>query len=284
MFMEEVVYSADSQLRSPGRFAADTWSDLRVSPGLGWRLFVHRLRANYRQSWLGYFWLLAPPLATTATWVYLNTSRILDVGPTETPYPVYVLSGTMLWQVFADAVHSPLQQLSSARAILTRSRVPHEALLLAGLIEVLFNFLVRLLLLLPVLLWFGPQLSSTPGALLLAPFGVAALLLLGFAAGLLLTPVGLLYQDVPRGLALAVGFWFFLTPVIYPPPAAGRGALLAKLNPVAPLLGATRGWLTSGDGPATREFLLVVALTVPTLLAAWLLQRLARPHIIARLG
>jgi lipopolysaccharide transport system permease protein len=282
--MEEVVYSAESQLRSPARFAADTWSDLRVSPRLAWRLFLHALRANYRRSWLGYFWLLAPPLATTATWVYLNSVRILDVGPTETPYTVYVLTGTTLWQVFADTVNSPLLQLSNARAILTRSRVPHEALLLAGLIEVLFNFAVRLLVLLPVLAWFAPRLSLTPSALVLAPFGVAALLLLGFALGLLLTPVGLLYQDVPRGLALAVGFWFFLTPVIYPRPAAGRAALLMNLNPVAPLLEATRGWLTTGRTAAAREFLFVAALTLPALMAAWLLQRLARPHIIARLG
>ena len=282
--MEEVVYSAESQLRSPARFVADTWADLRVSPGLAWRLFLHTLRANYRRSWLGYFWLLAPPLATTVIWASLNSARVLKVGPTETPYTVYVLTGTMLGQVFADALSSPLQQLSNARAILTRSRVPHEALLLAGLIEVLFNFTVRLLVLLPVLLWFSSELSLTPAALALAPFGVAALLLLGFALGLLLTPFGLLYQDVPRGLALAVGFWFFLTPVIYPWPSSGRAALLAKLNPVAPLLEATRGWLTTGRTEAARDFVFVVALTLPVLLAAWLLQRLARPHIIARLG
>lgn len=185
--MEEVVYSAESQLRSPARFVADTWADLRVSPGLAWRLFLHSLRANYRRSWLGYFWLLAPPLATTFIWVSLNSARVLNVGPTETPYTVYVLTGTMLWQVFADAINSPLQQLSNARTILTKSRVPHEALLLAGLIEVLFNFAVRLPVLLPVLLWFKSELSMSPAALALAPFGVAALLLLGFALGLMLT-------------------------------------------------------------------------------------------------
>jgi hypothetical protein len=32
--MQEVVYSAESQLRSPARFAADTRADPRVSPAL----------------------------------------------------------------------------------------------------------------------------------------------------------------------------------------------------------------------------------------------------------
>src|SRR5688572_18986408 len=111
---DEVVYSADSQLRSPGRLVSDLWTDLRVSPSVAWRLFLHSLRANYRQSRLGYVWLLLPPLATTATWVYLSSIRVLDVGPTETPYTVYVLTGTILWQVFAEALQSPLQQLTAA--------------------------------------------------------------------------------------------------------------------------------------------------------------------------
>ncbi len=274
--MEEVVYSADSQLRSPGAFAAAVRSDLRVAPPVAWHLFVRRLQAGYRQSWLGYLWLLLPPLATSGAWVYLNSARILDVGRTDLPYPVYVLTGTLLWQVFADALNAPLQQLSAARAILTRSRIPHEAVLLAGMLEVGFNFLVRLTVLVPVLLWSGVRWSPS---LLLAPLGVAALLLLGFSMGLLLTPVGLLYQDVSRGLSLALGIWFFFTPVIYPPAAFGPAAL----NPVSPLLVATRGWLTGAAAPAGPGFAAVAAASVAGLAVGWGCYRLARPHLVSRL-
>ncbi|MCA1632269.1 MAG: ABC transporter permease [Acidobacteria bacterium] len=278
--MEEVVYSADSQLRSPGRFVSGVWTDLRVSPPVAWRLFLHSLRAGYRQSWLGYFWLLLPPLATTLTWVFLHSAKILDVGQTDTPYPIYVLTGALLWQVFAEALHSPLQRLSSARNILTKSRIPHEALLLAGLFEVLFNFIVRLVVLLPVLIWFR---SSWSLSLLLAPFGVMSLLLLGFAIGLLLTPVGLLYQDVSRGLSLIVGFWFFLTPVIYPPPAQWPASLLGTLNPVTSLLVTTRQWLALGTVAPARGFAPVIIASLLCFAVGWLGYRLARPHLIARL-
>ena len=278
--MEEVVYTADSQLRAPGRFAAELRADLRVAPAVAWRLFLHALRAGYRRSWLGYVWLLLPPLATAATWVYLNHARVLDVGPTDVPYPAYVLTGTLLWQVFAEALHSPLQQLSAARNILTKSRVPHEALMLAGLFEVLFNFAVRLAVALPLLVWLGAPPAASA---LLAPAGVASLLLLGFSLGLLLTPAGLLYQDVSRGLGLFAGFWFFLTPVIYPPTERWAASLPGWLNPVTPLLVTTRGWLTRGAAPPAAAFLPVVLLSLLCLGAAWLCYRLARPHLIARL-
>ncbi|MEW5931133.1 MAG: ABC transporter permease [Gemmatimonadota bacterium] len=274
--MEEVVYSADSQLRSPGRFAAELLADLRVAPSVAWHLFLRKLQAGYRQSWLGYLWLLLPPLATSGAWVYLNAARILDVGPTDLPYPVFVLTGTLLWQVFAEALEAPLKGLSAARAILTRSRVPHEAMLLAGMAEVVFNFAVRLAVVAPVLLWLGARPGATA---LLAPLGVAALLLLGFSLGLLLAPVGMLYQDVSRGITLVAGIWFFLTPVIYPPSASPLGAL----NPVAPLLVTARGWLTGGPAAPAAGSGVVVAASLAALAVGWGGYRLAKPHLVSRL-
>ncbi len=277
---EEVVYSAESQLRSPARFVADLRSDLRVAPAVAWRLFLHNLRGGYRQSRLGYFWLLLPPMAMAATWIYLNSTRVLDVGATDLPYTLYVLAGTVLWQVFAEALNSPLQQLSSARGILTKSRTPHEALLLAGAFEVFFNFAVRAAVMLPVFAWLNP---SWGWSVLLAPAGVAALALLGFSLGMLLAPAGLLYRDVQRGLNLMIGFWFFLTPVIYPPPARWPASLLVTLNPVAPLLMTARRWVAGAQAAPAGGFAWVVAVSVLWLVLGWLCYRLARPHLVVRL-
>lgn len=102
--MGEIIYSSESELRSPWRFVAGEWRDLRVAPPAAWRLFVRGLQASYSRSWLGYLWLLAPPLATAATWVYLHSANVLEVGPTRLPYTVFVLTGAVLWQVFAEIV------------------------------------------------------------------------------------------------------------------------------------------------------------------------------------
>jgi lipopolysaccharide transport system permease protein len=87
--MEETVYSADSELLDPLRFIRSISADLRLSPELAWCLFLRNVRVQYRQTWLEYFWLLLPPLATTLMWVYLNSAKILNVGKTGAPYPVY---------------------------------------------------------------------------------------------------------------------------------------------------------------------------------------------------
>jgi len=278
--MEEIVYSAESQLLYPRSFIHSIFSDLRISPSVAWSLFLRTMRVQYRQTWLGYLWLLLPPLATTLTWLYLNSANILNVGQTGAPYPIYVLTGTLLWQVFAEALYCPLQQLTSARDIFSKTRIPHEALLLAGLIEILFNFSVRLITTLPVLVWFKSPLTWT---ILLVPFGVLLLLLLGLTIGLLLAPIGLLYQDVSRGLGIVIGFWFFLTPVIYPPPVKWPASLLVTLNPVTPLLITTRNWIIFGTTVPATGFMIVAGLSLFGLAIGWLTYKLAKPHLIARL-
>jgi lipopolysaccharide transport system permease protein len=273
--MTHTVYTADAELRHPLRFLGWAFDDLRRSPAIAWGLFRSNLTARYRRAWLGYLWLLLPTLGTTLLWVYVQSRRLVEITPTALPYPIYVLAGTILWQVFAESLNAPLQQLAAGRQLITRSRVPHEALILAGVYEVLLNCLVRLAVLAVVLIWFG--VASGP-ALLLVPVGILALTLFGLTLGLFVAPLGMLYDDVSRAITLITGFWFFLTPVLYRAPASG----FLRFNPVTPLLESTRAWLT--DGHAGAGFLTVTSVTTVVLLLAWLFHRLARPHLVARLG
>lgn len=278
--MNEVRYSAAPQLLDPAAFVSESWRDLRLAPAVAWLLFVRHTQAGYRRHLLGYLWLALPGLATTLVWVALHQASVLQVGRTTLPYPVFVLTGITLWQLFLDAVNAPLQRLSGARAILTKSRIPHEAFLLAAVIDVLFSFGVRLLILVPVFAWFRVAPS---GSLLLAPLGAAALLVLGTAIGLSLTPAGLLYPDVARAITMLSGLLFFLTPVLYPLPQAGPASVLRLWNPVAPLLTTTRQWLTGGSPQPVQGAAGVALGALALLAAAWLSYRLARPHLMARL-
>lgn len=272
----ETIHSASSQLRTPRRLARAVASDLRVVPTTAWRVFVHDVRARHRQSGLGYLWLLLPAVASTLTWVYLSHRGILRLGETAVPYGLYVLAGTMLWQLFVDALNAPLQRLSAARPVLTKARVPHESWIVAGVLETLFAFAIRMALLAVCLVVAG---TSAGWALLLAPLGVIALLALGLAIGMLITPLGLLYPDVGRGLAIVVGAWFFLTPVIYPQPETA----LVRLNPVTPVLVTARSWIVGGGDAQPLATAAVFAVSLLLLAFGWLVYRLAQPHLVAQL-
>jgi lipopolysaccharide transport system permease protein len=107
---------------------------------------------------------------------------------------------------------------------------------------------------------------------------------MGFAIGILLTPAGLLYSDIQQVIPIAATLFMFLTPVLYPPPRFGVAAVLARWNPLTPLITTTRDWLTLGSTNDLVGFMVVSISGVCLLFVSWLLYRLALPHIISRIG
>lgn len=275
--MQTVVYSGKPDLGKPRQFLRAAATDLRRSGPIAVRLLRSRLRLRYRRSWLGYLWILLPAAAAVLLALVASSGRLFSIAATPIPYPLFVLIGVICWQLFADALLMPANLLGNSQRTLTQIAVPHEALLLCGLFEILLTAVLRVLLLsVPFLLFYG----VAPGAtLLLLPVGLLGLAGLGVGVGLLLAPVGLLYDDVNRVMMLLLGVWFFLTPVIYPT----AGGLLFWLNPAAPLLDGSRAALSGGHVLAPVVVGLAVAAALMAL-GAWLAYRVARPHLMARLG
>jgi lipopolysaccharide transport system permease protein len=279
--MKLTVYSPESQMRHPRVLLGAMLRDLWAARGLAWRLFVRDQSALYRQSLLGYVWAFLPPVATTLTWTLLNRGGVINVSETPVPYPAYVMSGTMLWQLFFQSLQCPLTSMVKARNMLSRLNFPREAVVLAGMGEVLVSFFVQLLMLVPVFILFRVPVGPS---LLLAPLGVAGLLLLGLSMGLVLAPVGLLYKDIGNATALTGTFWMLLTPVVYPPGREGVAAGLAIWNPVSPVLVTARDWLTSGTATYPGGFMLVTGCALVLAFVGWFLLRLAMPILIERSG
>lgn len=279
--MTEVVYTPRSELLNPLKFVGSMFKGLFASRELAWRLFVRDISSTYRQSFLGYIWAFLPPLATTLTFVFLRSQNLFTTGSTSIPYPAYVIIGMLFWQVFVDSVQCPLKAVTAAKPMLSKIQFPPEALLLSALGQVLFSFLMRCILLVGALLWY--QLIP-PGSAFLVPVAIVALMMLGLMFGVLVTPIGMLYTDVTQSLTVVLTFWMFFTPVVYPPPGSGLGALICRWNPVSPLLTVGRDWLTGGPAAHLPEFFLIAGLSTIMLFVAWVCYRVSIPHLIARIG
>lgn len=275
------VYTPESSLARPATLARDMFRDLIASRELAWQLAVRDVRAQYRQAYLGLLWAFIVPLANAATWIFLRRAGVISVGETAIPYPLYVLSGALLWAILMDAMNAPLQQTTAARAMLAKLNFPREALLLSGVYQTLFNAGFKIALLLGALLIFG----LAPGwSLLLFPLGVLSLVLVGTSIGLLITPIGVLYSDVGKGLPLLMQFLIYLSPVVFPMPERGLAATLFQVNPLTPLIVTSRDWLTGAAPDQLGYFLAVNAASCVVLMAVWVAYRLAMPILIERMS
>jgi len=275
------IYTPASSLSKPREMFREMLGDLLAGRELAWRLALRDIKAQYRQAILGLLWAFILPLANTAVWLFLQASEIVTIQATALPYPVYVFTGTILWAIFMDALNAPLQQTTAAKPMLAKINFPREALVLSGVYQTLFNAAIKLAVLLLALLLMG----VTPGAgFIFFPFVLFSLVLAGTALGLLITPVGLLYTDIGKGLPLLMQFLMYLTPVVFPMPSEGLAKVLFELNPLTPLVLTARDLLTDFSPQYLDAFSMVTASLAVLMALVWVAYRAAMPILIERMS
>jgi lipopolysaccharide transport system permease protein len=277
----EVIYTPENLLRHPLKLFQQMWRDLLASRELARRLIVRDISAQYRQSFLGIIWAFLPPIFMATGFTLASNANVINVGKTDLPYPAYVMFSTALWQTFVEALNGPVQAVTVAKPMLARVNFPREALILAKMGEVFFNFAIKLILIVALFIWFHISVSWT---VILTPIALIHLVFLGTFIGILLAPFAVLYQDVSKALTLFTGFWLFLTPVVYPVPNAGIFGFLVNLNPVTPLLVTVRELATTGVVSEPWRFWIVSVIAIIGLLLTWIGFRLAMPFVVERVS
>lgn len=279
---QKIVYSSESLLRHPIHLFKEMGRDLLASRELTWQLMIRDISAQYRQSLLGIVWAFIPPVAMAAGFTFARGAQVINIGDTDIPYPAYVMFSVALWQTFVEALNGPILGVKAAKQMLTKINFPREALILSKLGQVFFNFGIKLLLIIGLFFWFRIPVGWS---VLLAPVALIHLILLGTFMGLLLAPLGALYQDVSKALTLCTGLWLFLTPVIYSVPSReGLFGMIVRLNPVTPLLVTTRELATTGTISDPAGFWTASLVAISGLLVAWLVYRLAMPFVVERMS
>ena len=247
---------------------------------LSWRIFSRTIGAKYRKSFLGYFWMVAPALFITAGVTLANHAGVINPGTTVLPYPLFVLLGTLIWQVFAEAVEVPHVAFEGARSYLTRVFFPRESIILSQLFEALITTSVRLLLVLAVLL---VTLGADWRAIGWVSLGFYGTVLLGLGIGSLLMPFTLLFADLQNSVKLFLSYGLFLTPAMYQPQKDGVFATLLQLNPVWPLMNAAREGAAGAALSHPLAVTIVLGAAVVTTVAGFVMVRASAPIVIERM-
>ena len=278
---EERVYTPESELRRPLRLLRSMGSDVLAGRELAWRLFVRDTAAQYRQSVLGYFWVIIPPLTTSLIFILLNSANVLVSKDLGMSYPVYVLTGTVFFGLFSDGMAAPLRAVTASKSLLIKVRFPREALLLTAWAQTLLSFLIRTALLIVSLALLRAHISPTAPLALIPCF---SLMLFGMMLGVMMVPLGALYQDITYGLVLLTSALMLVTPVAFAPPSSGALAWIMRYNPLSPLVLSARDLVVTGSFANVPAALTITAICLGLFAVGWVLFRLAVPIIVERLG
>ena len=220
-------------------------------------------------------------MVASFTFIFLNSQGIVQIDTGGIPYPAFAMMGTLLWQVFVDAITCAPTALNGAKPMLAKINFPREAILMGGLYMVIFNFFIRLILVAGVMAYWNVIPTFT---VVFFPIAMATVLLAGFCIGLALSPIAGFYNDVQKAIPMFTGFWMLLTPVVYPARTEGLAGILATWNPVSPLIVTARESLTGQDLSLLIPFAIVSACSLLATFIGLVGFRIAMPHLIARMG
>lgn len=280
------TYSPESPLRNPLKLILTIFADIWRSRELIGMLFQRDLKAAYRQSYLGYIWILLPPLATTAAWYYMTSQKLINVASTPIPYPAFVMIGQIIWGTFTAAFAAPQVGFSGGSGVFMKLKVPPEAFIANSVAKIIFDLLVKTILIVAVFAIFWGDLNLT-WTVLLVPLGLAITMLFGISLGLFMVPIGALYSDIGRIVAMAMPFFMYTTPVIFPfAKGDGLAATLMRWNPLSPTIEVTRCWLTQGAADPSLVFSLLILIPISLTLGivGLVILRVSMPHLVVRMG
>ena len=207
-------------------------------------------QSRYRNSLLGALWTVINPLAMiivyTVIFSQLMQARLPGVE-NDLGYGIYLCSGLLTWGLFAEILGRSQAVFLEHANLLKKLSFPRICLPLVVVLNALLNFAIIFGLFLGFLLVTG----NFPGWVVLGMLPVL-LVQVVFAVGLgiILGVLNVFFRDVGQMTGIVLQFWFWFTPIIYPPSILPEGAAqLLKWNPMVPIIQAYQGIFVEATWP-----------------------------------
>lgn len=207
MMAQEVVIKPKTGLADLA--LAELWNYRELFYIFAWR----DIKIRYKQTLLGIIWVLFQPLVTTGIFS-IFFGKIAKIPSNDLPYPLFVLTGLVIWNFFANGVSSSSQSLVSNQSILQKVYFPRLIIPISAIVTTGIDFVITLIVLLIACLFYG--YFPNPLIFILFPVLLVILLLIISGLGMFTAALNVKYRDVRYVLPFFIQTGLFVTPVIYP--------------------------------------------------------------------
>lgn len=239
-------------------------------------------RSRFVRSRLGGLWLIIHPLVQAAIFALilgqLLSGRLPDMADNKLAYAIYLLAGTLAWNLFTEVITRCLTVFIDNGNLLKKLVFPKICLPLI----VTGSAVINNALLFGAILVVFAVLGYIPGPRVLW-IPVLTIITLGLALGigLILGTLNVFIRDIGQivPIALQLGFWF--TPIVYTPDIVPEAVGdLMKFNPMYWIVGAYQDAILYDTSLAWKQlgFILITALALLRISIA--LFRRARNEIV----
>ncbi len=176
-----------------------TWRDIKV---------------RYKQTFFGFAWAVIQPILMMALFSFFFGKK-LGVPSDDVPYPVFVFSGLLLWNIFSTGLTSASNSILNNAHIMKKIYFPRLIIPISSVMVTLFDFLMAFSIYVIILIYYQIPVNIAEfflyltGALLITSLAT-------FGLGTFLAALNIKYRDFKYVIPYSIQVLLFLSPVIYP--------------------------------------------------------------------
>jgi len=234
------------------KFIELKFNELWAYRDLLWLLVRRDFVSFYKQTLLGPLWFFIQPLFTTLIFTFIF-GNLAEISTDGLPKPLFYLAGITAWNYFADCLTKTSTVFKDNASIFGKVYFPRLIMPLSIILSNLVRFGIQLLLFMMLMAYYyftGSHLQITWG-ILLFPFIIALMALLGLGSGMIISAMTAKYRDLAFLVTFGVQLLMYATTVIYPLSTALKNypsySWLIAYNPMTPIIETFRyGFLGEG--------------------------------------
>lgn len=206
--------------------------------------------AVYKQTILGPLWHFIQPLMTTITFTIVFT-RIAKIPTDGLPPILFYMCGIVCWNYFSGCLTKTSSTFVSNAGIFGKVYFPRLVMPIASVLSSGMGFLIQLTFFIGIYLYylFSGTIAGPNWTLLLFPYLLLIMALLGLGVGIIVSSMTTKYRDLNFLVGFGVQLLMYATPVIYPlSTLPEKWKWLLLLNPMTSIIETIRyGFFGTGS-------------------------------------
>lgn len=186
------------------------WERARQSLYVMRELTSREIKRKYTRSFLGVLWSVLNPLLNM---IVLSAVFSTMFKNSIANFPVYYLTGSILWNLFSEATRSSMTVLVDNRSLLIKTKIPKIIFVLSRSYTALTNFFFSCIAYAFILAYFGQEPAW---AWLLGIYILVCIMLFSIGIGALLSILYVFFADIKHLYNVLLTVWMYLSAIFYP--------------------------------------------------------------------
>jgi lipopolysaccharide transport system permease protein len=191
------------------------------------------IKVKYNQAVLGFLWALLQPVTMMIVFTVVF-SKGLKLSSEGIPYPIFALSGLLIWNIFSSGLLNSANSMVRNGGIIKKIYFPRLIIPVSATLAILVDTFFAFIAFWGIILFYQQPVNL--GSLLIClPLSIIISVITTLGLGIFLSALNVKYRDFQYIIPFLIQFLLFVNPVLYSSKIFenSNANFFMKLNPIA---------------------------------------------------